>query len=463
MDGTIGGAPGFSLPVLVALSCLLAIPLYLAGRTLRGDAARFLIAAVWLRYILSVFHEVTYQQVVGGLSLNAIGSVLVTAAGLLVINKRYLMLKALLPVYALIAIAMASAQLNGSLLDSLDTVVKYLYFCTLFIATFEALQDNAPGLLFRRLLIAFAPLLVFQLLSIATGVVKASELDGSRSYIGGYNHEAAFSVALATFFVVAAFATGMNRVLKFVLLAVLMTGIALANYRTTIIAMLPFVAHLAVSRSTRLFLPRQRLFLGAAALGATLAAVVVAAILSEGRFGELADFLSRPGTYIKPQEEFGLEERRLLSGRVYIWSGYIHTWIESSQMQHLIGFGPDNWSEWFRVYPHNTLIAYLFELGLIGLAVLIWWWAAMLRLARRALRPFRADLLFAQISFILLNLATMALWQIEGLILFSIVCGYSMFRAQEARIALSGRRREPLPREAIGGTGLVEAPGHSPS
>src|SRR3546814_2412450 len=73
---------------------------------------------------------------------------------------------------------------------ALETVVKYIYFCTLLIATYEALKDNPPGELFRRLTVAFAPLLVFQILSVATGLVKASELDGSRSYIGGYNHEA---------------------------------------------------------------------------------------------------------------------------------------------------------------------------------------------------------------------------------------------------------------------------------
>src|SRR3546814_3481441 len=108
---------------------------------------------------------------------------------------------------------------------ALDTVVKDIYFCTLLIATYEALKDNPPGELFRRLTVAFAPLLVFQILSVATGLVKASELDGSRSYIGGYNHEAPFSVALVTFFIVASFATGLRRWVKFALLALIFTGI----------------------------------------------------------------------------------------------------------------------------------------------------------------------------------------------------------------------------------------------
>jgi len=458
----IGNAPSFPVPVLAAVSALLAIPLFLAARNLRGDAARFLMAALWLRYVMSVFHVVTYQEVAAGLSLNAIGSVLVTGAGLLLIDKRYLLLKALVPVYALILIALFSAQMNAGIFTSLDTVVKYLYFCTLFIATFEALKDNPPGLLFRRLLVAFAPLLVFQLLSIATGLVKASELDGSRSFIGGYNHEAAFSVALATFFMATAFAQGLGRFAKVTLLTLILAGIVLANYRTTIMALLPFVVFLVVSRLARLVVPQQRALLAAGTLAIALVALVAIAGLVEGRFGELADVLARPADYIKPQEEFTLEERRLLSGRVYIWSGYIHAWIGSTPIQHLFGFGPDSWSDWFRVYPHNTLVAFLFELGLIGLAALIWWWAAMLRLADRAAGGMRADLIFAQISFILLNLSTMALWQIEGLILFAIVSGYSMFCAREARAVDSGWRQAHGASHAIGGEGAVGASVRSP-
>src|SRR3546814_1138501 len=116
---SVGGAPSFPIPILVAVTALLAIPLYLAARGLRGDAARFLIGAIWLRYILSVFHVITYRDFGAGLSLTAVGSILVTGFGLLIIDKRYLLLKALLPVYALILIALASAQLNAGMFTAL--------------------------------------------------------------------------------------------------------------------------------------------------------------------------------------------------------------------------------------------------------------------------------------------------------------------------------------------------------
>lgn len=442
MDPVGGGAPSFPIPILVAVTALLAVPLYFAARRLRGDAARFLIAAIWLRYILSVFHVITYRDFAGGLSLTAIGSILVTGLGLLIVDKRYLLLKALLPVYALIVIALVSAALNTGLFTAIDTVVKYVYFCTLLIATYEALKDNEPGDLFRRLILAFLPLLVFQILSVATGLVKASELDGSRSYIGGYNHEAAFSVALVTFFIVVSFATGLARWLKFTLLALIFAGVVIANYRTSIIALLPFAATVFISRTAGLFRPRQRWALIAVGILLAFVALAIITATTGERFGDLAVFLTDPGTYIKPQEQFTLEERRLLSGRAYIWSGYIYTWAGSSEWQHLFGFGPDSWSDWFRVYPHNTVIAFLFELGVAGLAILLWWWAAMYLLAARARLAVRTDLVVAIFSFILLNLATMALWQIEGLILFALICGYAMFSAVQAgAVRWEGRRR----------------------
>ena len=85
MDAGSAGAPSFPLPILIAVSLLLAVPLYLAARRLEGDAARFLIGAIWLRYIMSVFHEVTFRPLLAGLSLNAVGSILVTAAGLVLL------------------------------------------------------------------------------------------------------------------------------------------------------------------------------------------------------------------------------------------------------------------------------------------------------------------------------------------------------------------------------------------
>ena len=102
----MGGAPTFPIPVLIAVTAMLAAVLVAALRRVDGRAARFVIAAVWARYILSVFHTITYDQVFGGLSWNAIGSIAITAAGFVLIQPRHLMLKALLPVYAIIVLVL---------------------------------------------------------------------------------------------------------------------------------------------------------------------------------------------------------------------------------------------------------------------------------------------------------------------------------------------------------------------
>ena len=435
----LGGAPSFPIPLLVLVSLLLGTAMVAALRRVEGRAARFLIAAIWCRYILSVFHRYTFGDVVAGFSINALGSVAITAIGLVVIQPRHLMLKMLMPAYAIILLALVSAGLNAGVLSGVDMAVKFGYFIVVAVACYEALRQNGPERLVPPLLWAFAPLLVFQLLSVATGTVKASELDGSISYIGGYNHEAAFSVALATFFVMVCFATSLGRVLKAVLLVVLALGIAAANYRTTILAVLPLAAWQAVAGTTLAFRRDQR---GIVVLAVSVLAFLGVGILMLGaadRFVDLAHFVQDPGQYIKPVNEFTVEERRLLSGRAYIWSSYIYTWLDSNGLRHIFGFGPGSWQGWFRVYPHNTLIAFLFEMGIAGLAALVWLFWTMFVVALRSGGAMRINLLLAHISFILMNLATMALWQVEGIIFYALICGFSLFGAVNRR----AERRAP--------------------
>ncbi len=77
--------------------------------------------------------------------------------------------------------------------------------------------------------------------------------------------------------------------------------------------------------------------------------------------------------------------------------------------------------------------------------------------AARARLAVRTDLVVAIFSFILLNLATMALWQIEGLILFALICGYAMFSAVQAgAVRWEGRRRLGSRGDAEGRTQIGE-------
>lgn len=429
-DGA-GGAPSLPLLLLILVSVASIAPLYLALKRVEGNAARFVIIAVWLRFIMSAFHKFTFGPLFAGLSLNAVASILVAVTGLYLVRPRDFLLKPLLPVYAIIGLSLFSAAANYDPFSSINSVVKHLYFIVMMIAVYRALERNGTPF-FNALLWAFAPLPVFQLLSVALGIAKASELDGSVSYIGGYFHEATFSIALATFFVVACFAVGLRRLIKWALLAILVTGIALANYRTTLLALFPFAAVQLMAGAVTSFVRRQRMLVAMAISVLALAALLQLGGSSPERFRDLAIFVDDPSRFIKPQAEFSFDDRRLLSGRAYIWSGYIFAWIDGSTLNHLVGFGADSWPDYFKVYPHNTAIAYLFELGLAGLFLLVLFWSVMLRLATRARGRVRISLIFAHLAFIFMNLATMALWQIEGVIFYAIICGYSLFSAVEA-------------------------------
>lgn len=431
--GALGGAPSFPIPLLLLVTLLMGAGTIFALKRVEGRAARFVVAAIWLRYILSVFHRYTFGDAIAGLSINALGSIAITGVGLLVIQPRHLLLKMLMPAYAIIILALISAGLNAGIMSGLDTVVKFAYFVVLAIAIYEALRENGANVLLPAMFWAFAPLLVFQMLSVVTGTAKASELDGSVSYIGGYNHEAAFSVALATFFVAVCFSDTLRRWAKAGLLAILAIAIALANYRTTILALLPLVAWQLVAGTSLAFRRDQRGILLIAISVVTVVAIGVIAVEASGRFVDLAYFLQNPGQYIKPVGEFTLEERRLLSGRAYIWSSYIFTWLNANDVRHIFGFGPGSWQNWFRIYPHNTMIAFLFEMGIAGLLALIWFWGRMFAVALRAQGTMRINLLLAHGSFILMNLATMALWQIEGIIVYALICGFSLHEAVKAR------------------------------
>lgn len=430
---SLGGAPSFPVPLLVLVTAIMGAGTLLALRRVEGRAARFVVAAIWLRYILSVFHRYTFGDAIAGLSINALGSIAITGVGILVIQPRHLMLKMLVPAYAIILLSLISAGLNSGVMSGVDSVVKFAYFVVLAIAIYEALRENGPDRLLLAMFWSFAPLLIFQFLSIATGTAKASELDGSVSFIGGYNHEAAFSVALATFFVAVSFSSVFGRILKVLLLTVLAVGIAIANYRTTILALLPLAAWQVVGGATIAFRREQRIVLLMGMTVIALIGITFLAFQASDRFADLGHFLQNPGQFIKPITEFTQEERRLLSGRAYIWSSYIFTWVDANNLRHIFGFGPGSWQNFFRVYPHNTLVAFLFELGIAGLIALVWFWGKMFGVALRAQGAMRINLLLAHISFILMNLATMALWQIEGIILYALICGFSQFEAVRAR------------------------------
>lgn len=438
MNEAIGaGGPSFGLGVLLPATALLLIVAMVAASRMRGMAARFVIGALWLRYVFGAFHIFMFRPIAAGMSGNALASVAVVGIGLMVIRVRHLALKALVPVYVLIALIILSGAFNDAAGRSINGVVKYAYFMVVMIAVFEALRQEGGRRFMGLLIWAFAPLLLFQWLSIALGLPKGSETGDGLVWIGGFNHEAAFSVALFTAFLVGCLARGMNPVLRLAFVLATVIGVFLAGYRTVILAMAPLALVSFWAAFTHMVPRDQRGPVAVVALVIAVVGLVLAGLVFRERFADLATFLADPSALIKPPRDFTQVDRQVMSGRPLIWSQYLYAYAAGTPVQHLFGFGPDSWADAFDAYPHNTLISTLYELGALGAGAMLLLWSTMAALAFRARRDERLSLVAAHLSFFLLNFATMPFWLVEGLALYAVLCGYTLF---SARAAANSRR-----------------------
>src|SRR3546814_3208008 len=164
-------------------------------------------------------------------------------------------------------------------------------------------------------MVSFLPLLVFQALSLALNMPKGAEDGDGLFWSVGYNHEAAFSVALLTGFLVGVLARSAPRAVRIAFLFVTLIAILLAGYRTTILALAPLALAIFLGGLTMSVRRDQR---GAMAVTATVAGVLlfaIAALLYRESFADLAAFLADPAALIKPPREFDLLERQVMSGR----------------------------------------------------------------------------------------------------------------------------------------------------
>ena len=436
---------GPSLPnwfLLPATGFFAVLTLYFIMRT-RGRAARFLMFACWFRYTLSSLHEFTYNEAIPGVKWVALGSIVIVGAGVLALEKRRLMAKPFFPVAIICGLMVVSATVNHELLTAIEPIVRFLIFVIIGAALWQALETNGSSVI-RRLLLVFIQPLSYQVASIVLGVPKSGELDGSLSYIGGYYHEELFSLIAATAFFVTMFANRIGKVTRLALAIASLAAIWLANYRTTMLGILPLASVALFTAMPRAFEPSQRALAKIAIIVGGVATFAIGATLEADRFSDLAA-LPHAAQLIKPPEMFTGEERRELSSRPYIWSNYIYAYAEGTRVQKLIGFGPDSWEGKMPNYAHNTLISFLYELGLAGVAAILVLWGSFFRLALKADQRSRALLIGGHLSFLVLNLATMAHWQIEGNILYGLLSGYTIAKARKTRVielmAVQNRQR----------------------
>ena len=418
------GMPGWLLyPATLLAFLILAYPFYRA----RSVIARYALFALSFRYLAGAHHTVTFMASPIGMSWNAIGSSGVFLMGLVLIKARHLLLKQLIPFYLLVIAVVLSALGNHNIAGMLDVVVKYGYLIIITIAVYETLNRMGEQRGMGLLLWAMVTPVLFQLLSIAFGITKGSEADGSISFIGGYHHESPFSIVLATGFVIACFATGMKVWVRGAILLALLMGLVLANYRTVLIAIAPLAFVQFNLDFIGRFPKRQRIIIGIAILGFSSLAALAAAWVMRERFTDLVTVLSDPGALIKEPQYYTPDERKLMSGRPYIWAAYIDGYLDGGAKTLLVGYGPSAWIGRFAIYAHNTLVSTLFEYGILGVLAMISVWVSMFVAALRVDGP-RGKLLMAHASFFLLNMATMPHWMLEGNILYGIICGYTFYR-----------------------------------
>jgi O-Antigen ligase len=414
---------GVLIPVAV-VSGLIILFVIMRAKSRQGG---FVIGAAWLRYVLSAFTTFANRPIVAGLSGNALASAATFAVGALCVNPRNFMLRFLVPFYLLMALAVLSAAVNQSIDGLILVLVKYGYLIVVTLGVYEALRRHPDGRVLRLMLWTFFAPLVLQAFSVVLGVAKQTENDNSISYIGGYHHEATFSVMLAGCVVIAALTTHLNKYIKTGLILGCVVGIYLANYRTTILAMAPLLIVYFGFSSVQGFVKKDRPLVVSAVIILCSIVLGLISLFLASRFSDIGVAVSGHVNLIKPPSEYSVDESRILSGRPMIWMSYIYAWLDGTPLQHVFGFGPESWSRYFNLYAHNTLVNYLYEYGVVGVVAMLYTWFSMLASALRVRHPYKGRLVAAHFSFLLLNMGTMPLWMIEGNLIYGVICGFTLY------------------------------------
>lgn len=422
--------PAAALPVLLILLIALAI----AVMRLKTRAARYVLIALWLRFAMDSFSSFALREAAVGVTWNAVGSILLTVTGLLVIRHRHLLLTVLLPIYALLAIMVISSFANGVPFAMVEQSAKFGLLICMIVATYEAANEEGPERFATMLMVPFLLPIAMQAISVALGIGKLAESDGSLSYVGGFFHESVFSISVAAGLVALCFAGRAGSPSRIVFLLASMGVLFAANYRTSVIAMLPLLIYLLASIPVLAVRRNARLLV--ASVGALLAFVAVSS--ADFQLGDRAqsviDFATSPNELIRPLDSFTEDERRQASGRSYVWSKYIEGFNQSTPLQKLIGHGPDSWEAVFNVYAQNTVISYLYEIGWIGAGIVIILWLVMLLMAFRTPPSVMPALLLLHFGYAVLNMSTQPFWAVEGLMMYGLICGFTLHYAY-ARVA----------------------------
>lgn len=429
------------------------VSLIMVYRTITGNCNKYLafaICAIWLRYFLSAFHTITYPPLVAGFSINALGSIGVAGLGLLLIPTAVFTLKKLLPFYTFFIAIAVSGFVNMEIPGTINVLVKWCYFLVLAGALFLSIRCQGQNETFKKLLVAFVMPITMQVFSVLMGHAKAAEADGSISYIGGYNHEAAFSMIIVSFIFVVGLVERNTIRFRTSLFTLAVILLILVNYRTAILTILPIAAVFYFTLIEQRLKPSQKAPVLTIVAMLFTAVFLVLSLTMQERFADVGLMLGNLDLITKAPIYFSEAEKDIMSARVYIWSQYINAFNNADLLHKLLGFGPDSWKGVFAKYAHNTFVSNLYEYGYLGFYSFI---GMMLFALKEAFKIHKKNLAkivgLSIIGFLIMNLATMPLWNIEGLIFFAIVVGIvfssskqidlTKSKATSARVIRKGR------------------------
>lgn len=388
----------------------------------------FITTLIWLRHSLSAFHEFTFSPVIAGMSINALVSILVVILGIRMMPTYLWSLKFLLPIYAFIVCIFISSVISGQYLGAIAVLTKWLYLLNLGLMIYHVFKKHGEKITLLCMLTAFTLPVVLEVFSILMGHAKATEGDNSVSYIGGYHHEAAFSLVVFGFLVlVVLLKKGM---IKHQPLLVMFACICLffVNYRTALMGVIPIFFLFYWDYTMNLIVKSQRYIIAVFLCFSGLVFVSVLFPLVSERFSDVYVVIENIGNLFKADIYYTEDEADLFSGRVYLWSRYLTEFFNSSPLQWIVGLGPDAWKATLPIYAHNTFVSFLYEFGFLGLFVFLWViLKPIMGLFSTKSSSTRNRLIACYIGFIILNFATMPLWNVEGIILYGILIGYSWF------------------------------------
>lgn len=436
------------LTIEISAATLTFFILFQVARTLRSDwLTIFLLFALWLRYVMAALDDYTFLRIVGGSSLIAMSSILVISLGCLLVPLAFMTQRRLVPVYTIIAWTLFSGFINNEVNGAITDLLKWLYFIVIIslLSRMFLLYGLDGGL--RLILVTLSTPMLLQFASIVTSTPTLGE-DGLYNYIGGYFHEAVFSLVVMTTMWIATLVRWKRAWWGNLLVVACFLGIVVANYRTMIIAALPILVIFGWSRGQH---SRETGWRTIALLIAISLGVVTAALSPEvqTRFDDLLFALGNVDNLIKPAAEYNQLQRELLSTRFYLWAQYIGAFADADITNKLIGFGPQSHNDTFFTHPHNMFIYALYETGIFGLVFLLAMLVRNMVVAFKVVdTKIRWLVLAGHFAFLLANLATSPLSEIEGLIFYAVLCAATWHGAATPKLDRRNIRRRTVTRRA---------------